>query len=363
MDSSLLPPSSPLDYVSIAAIQPLVYCLILNAVWASILVLMFFFMFFLSTSQIRRTALFIMNVVAVVSGMLAGFLHVKSMTMAILHPNTPSSRDIQIIPPVISLILPIYIDCILAARLYIVYPRSLTSPLHLAIIFIPVVALKVLRTANTTYLLIRFSLHLEHDPSLMDAFGAVLSETPCMQIEWISGIVDNCWASVWFLWRLRHDVMRRGPSSDIGLTAGTTARSVSGQLQKLFCLGLSSFVFPCVLNILSVALYYKRSIFVDSYNFVSSTNTNFQIIGVLLATIWVSKERSFRDSDSYEPGTSLPFHATVDPSRTWGSENLPPGPPRVEAQPMANVDGAVIVQLDPLPPAPGGYIRPKENVV
>ncbi|KAH8824767.1 hypothetical protein DL96DRAFT_1610722, partial [Flagelloscypha sp. PMI_526] len=364
MHSSLPISPSPLGYVSAAAIRPLVHFLILNAVWSSILVLMFFFMFFLSTSQIRRTTLFIMNMVAVVLGVFAGIFHVDSMTRAILYPNTPSGRGIQIFSPVISMILPIYIDCILSVRLYIVYPRSMTSPLYLAIIFVPVVALKVLRTINATYFLLRFSQHLEHDTSIWEAFVTLLSETPCLQIEWISGLIDNCWASVWFLWRLHHDIMKKNSSNDIGVTNGT-ARNVSGQLRKLFYLGLSSFLFPCVLDIFSVVIYYQRSLFLDTYNIVFSTNTNFQIIGALLVTIWVSKERSFRDSDSYYPSTSLPFHATVvDPARTWASENLPPSPPRcVEGQLMTNIDGGVILHLGSPLPTPVEYITAKENIV
>ncbi|KAH8818822.1 hypothetical protein DL96DRAFT_1820209 [Flagelloscypha sp. PMI_526] len=285
---------------------------------------MFFFMFFLSTPQIRRTALFIMNVVAVVSGVFAGFFHVDSMTMAILHPSTPSGRGIQIFPPAISLILPIYIDCILAVRLYIIYPRSMTSSSLLALIFVPVVVLKFLRTINAAYFLLRFSLHLEHDRSMWEAFVTLLSETPCLQIEWIAASTID------------------------------TARKVSGQLRNLFYLGLSSFVFPTP-GIDSLA----------AYNIVFSTNTNFQIIGVLLATIWVSKERSLLNSDSYYPSTSLPFHArTVDPARTWASENLPPSPPhRVEGQPMAHIDGVAIMHLDSHTSTPADCIPTKENIV
>ncbi|KAH8826383.1 hypothetical protein DL96DRAFT_1281143 [Flagelloscypha sp. PMI_526] len=365
MNSSFPLPSPPPGYVSTAAIQPLVYVLILSAVWSSVLVAIFFFMFFLSTSHIRRSLLFLMNVVAVVSGVVAGFIQVDRMTLGILYPDIPIDNVIQRTPPVLFMILPIYIDCILAVRLYIVYPRSMTSSSLLALIFTPVAVLKVLRIINAVYFFVRYFQHLERDSSIWDAFVAIWFETPCMQIEWIAGLFDNCWASVWFLWRLHRDVMVRGSSSDIVATNGTL-RNVSRQLRKLFYIGLSTFVFPSILNIISVIICYKGSIFSDIYTFVFVSNTYFQIIGVQLATIWVSKERSAHRWDLTCPASlhfSLPFHATtVDPRVTWASENPPLGPTSdVEGQ--GNTQDAVIMQMDSFPPTPIGHIPPKENIV
>ncbi|KAH8818811.1 hypothetical protein DL96DRAFT_1820206 [Flagelloscypha sp. PMI_526] len=365
-------PSPPPGYVSLATIQPLVYYLLLSAVWPSMLVAMFFLMFYLSTPQIRRTPLFLMNVVAVVLGVVAGFTQVNRATLTVLYPNTPINLVSQRLPSTISVILPIYIDCILAVRLYVVYPRSMTSSLQLAIIFVPEIALKILRTINATYFLVRFFQHLDHDPSLSKAIAALLHETPCMQIEWIAGLVDNwqvLWASLWFLWRLRHDVMKSSSSIEIG-TANGTARKISGHLQKLFYLGLSSFVFPCLLNIISVIICYKVSIFLNSYAYVFMANFYIQIVGVLLATIWVSKERSSQHSDSACPASltpSLPFHAaTVDPVRTWASENLPPSRTCcIEEQRMVRIDELATMQTrtDTLPSSSNGYIPPKETIV
>ncbi|KAH8818817.1 hypothetical protein DL96DRAFT_372244 [Flagelloscypha sp. PMI_526] len=362
--------SSPLPgYARLAAIRPLVYFLLLSAVWPSMLVAMFFLMFHLSTPQIRRTPLFIMNVVAVVLGVVAGFTQVNRMTLTVLHPNTPIDVVSQRIPTAVSVLLPIYIDCILAVRLYVVYPRSMTSSLQLAVIFVPETALKILRTISATYFLVRFFQHLDHDPSLSKAFTALLYETPCMQIEWIAGLVDNCWASLWFLWRLRRDVMKSSSSIEIAATNGT-ARKISSQLQKLFYLGLSSFVFPCLLNIISVIICYKASIFLNSYAYVFMANFYIQIVGVLLATIWVSKERSAQNSDAACPASltpSLPFHAaTVDPVRTWASENLPPGRTCcIEEQRMVRIDDGVTMQtrIDTLPPTSVNHIPPKEIIV
>ncbi|KAH8818816.1 hypothetical protein DL96DRAFT_1750099 [Flagelloscypha sp. PMI_526] len=243
------------------------------------LVAMFFLMFYLSTPQIRRTPLFIMNVVAVVLGVVTGFTQVKRTTLMVLYPNTPGDDVSQRIPTAVSVVLPIYVDSILAVRLYIVYPRSMTSSLQLAVIFIPEIALKILRTVSATYYLVRYFQHLDHDPSISKAFAALLYETPCLQIEWIAGLLDN--------WDSPEDF--RSQNSMI------EARAI---------------------NLLAAFVY------------VFMANFYVQIIGVLLATIWVSKERSAHHSDSAYPASfnsSLSFHAaTVDPARTWASENLPP---------------------------------------
>ncbi|KAH8818819.1 hypothetical protein DL96DRAFT_372252 [Flagelloscypha sp. PMI_526] len=368
MNSSLpLSLSSPSPgYVSLATIQPLVYFLLLSAVWPSMLVAMFFLMFHLSTPQIRRTPLFIMNVVAVVLGVVTGFTQVNRTTLMVLYPTASIDVISQRFPTSVSVVLPIYIDCILAVRLSIVYPRSMTSSLQLAIIFIPETALKILRTISATYYLVRYFQHLDHDPSLSNAFASLMYETPCMQIEWIAGLVDNCWSSVWFLWRLRHDVMKPSSVSDLGATNGT-ARKISGQLQKLFYLGLSSFVFPCILNIVSVIISYKASIFLNSFAYVFMANFYIQIVGVLLATIWVSKERSAQLSDSACPASltpSLPFHAaTVDPAGTWMSENLPPGRNCcIEEQRIPMIDHVVTMQsrTSSLSPTSVNYIPPND---
>ncbi|KAH8818820.1 hypothetical protein DL96DRAFT_1622052 [Flagelloscypha sp. PMI_526] len=155
--------------------------------------------------------------------------------------------------------------------------------------------------------------------------------------------------------------MKRSSSSDLGVTYGT-ARDISGQLQRLFYLGLSSFVFPCVLNIISVIICYNG----DAFTYVFMANFYFQIIGVLLATIWVSKERSNQHSDSAYPAclpSSLPFHATtVEPGRTGASDNLSLGPVNhVEGQ--SHIYGAGMMQLDSIPPTPVDYTPPKENIV
>jgi hypothetical protein len=67
----------------------------------------------------------------------------------------------------------------------------MTSSSLLALIFTPVIALKVLRIVNAIHYLIRYSQQLERDPSMWEAFVALWNETPCMQMEWIAGLVDN----------------------------------------------------------------------------------------------------------------------------------------------------------------------------
>ncbi|KAH8818815.1 hypothetical protein DL96DRAFT_372229 [Flagelloscypha sp. PMI_526] len=364
MNSSLPLSSPPPGYVSLAAIQPLVYVLISGVVWSSILVTMFFFMFIVSTPQIRRTPLFIMNVISVVSGAVASFVQVVRMASGILHPYNPINPFIQRAPPAFFLVLPIYIDCILAVRLSIVYPREMTSALLLATIFIPVVVLKVLRTTNVVYVLIRYSQLLERGSSIWEALATIWLTTPCLKIEWLARLVDNCWASIWFLFRLRRDVMVRSSTSDV-VASNRTLSNVARQMRNLFCLGLSSFVFPCILNLISVILYYKGSIFSGTYLFV--TNNYIQIIGVLLATIWVSKERTCPHSEPVYPAgfsASLSFHAaTLNPRGTWASRSLVPGPTDcVEGRSIVD-NGTTIKNLNSLVPTPGSYIPPKENIV
>jgi hypothetical protein len=121
------------------------------------------------------------------------------------------------------MVIPVFVDCILALRLYIVYPRHLTPHSLLVLIFAPIILLKLVRVVNCTYYLIRFRAKIaEGNPSIWYPFQSLWRETPCLKIEGFSNMAENwyvlysyvhiiiltslSWASFWFLRRLKGKV-------------------------------------------------------------------------------------------------------------------------------------------------------------
>lgn len=205
MSSSIPPPPPGLNYT--ALIIPNLDVLIINTVWASILIPLLVLLFFLSGPKIRRTPIFIMNVISVTLGIITGLLDVKlrvsrtircpshctsyiPQVLAIAYPEAPFERGIQEAYPGLLMCLPIFMDCILAVRLYVVFPPHMTRRSLLALIFIPVLAMKLARIGNTIYFLVKYKLQLDIDPS-QNAYATLWETLPCMKIEWLTGLFDN----------------------------------------------------------------------------------------------------------------------------------------------------------------------------
>lgn len=89
--------------------------------------------------------------------------------------------------------LPIFMDSILAFRLYVVYPPRTTSKTQLAIIFIPIIILKIVRIANFIIFMVKFAeaiLKPDTKSAIMD-FQILWNTAPWPKIEWISQVFDN----------------------------------------------------------------------------------------------------------------------------------------------------------------------------
>jgi hypothetical protein len=95
------------------------------------------------------------------------------------------------------LFLPLFIDCILALRLYIVYPAKTTSKLQLAIIFIPIVVFKIARTTNLTLFMVKFAAAIlgPDTTTAVGNFQTLWDHAPWTKIEWILQVFDNWYTS------------------------------------------------------------------------------------------------------------------------------------------------------------------------
>jgi hypothetical protein len=105
------------------------------------------------------------------------------------------------------------------------------------------------------------------------------------------------------------------------MVLGTAKRSGGDKLKSLFLLALSTFVFPCMFSIAQIILTFRNHDFFlggasspsislqpspyfhAAYVFVN--NLYIEIIGVLLATIWVSKSRAERAEATPKIGSEM----------------------------------------------------------
>ncbi|KAF4567184.1 hypothetical protein EYR36_010801 [Pleurotus pulmonarius] len=252
-----------------------------------------------------------MNVVSVAMGIALGFaiaaITVQSSTSlsspnspsiqikAIQHPNEPLDVNITAFAISGSLIIPIFIDVILALRLYVVFPRRTTSTIMLSIIFVPLVSFKVARLTNVILLILKVVDVLRQRGSTTYTNAVDFEQlNPNHKIEWGLLVIDNCYASAFFLWKI--GMGRRVKTSGI-------ASYAKGALTQLFYLGTASFVFPCMLAIVQFVFAFLGSRgYAELYIFV--TNVYVEIICSLLATLWVAQNRWSEDRIPQLPETS-----------------------------------------------------------
>ncbi|KAJ6519120.1 hypothetical protein C8R45DRAFT_13220 [Mycena sanguinolenta] len=295
--SSAIPPG----FTLIELIRPSLYLLIIGSVWAAALVPLLCVLLVFSTPTVRRQPIFLMNLFAVIMGIVIGIVNMDIYVADILSPPGEGFEPRKLLAYLgMILFLPLFIDCILALRLYVVYPPRNTSRLQLAIIFIPLIVFKIVRTTNLIIFMVKFA-HAILTPDATTAvksFEQLWDHAPWTKIEWIMQVFDNCYASGFFLWKI-YLGRKMEQSAGIVHPTGAAGRSSGDKLKSLFLLALSSFMFPCMFSIAQIILTFRdHDFYIGAYVFVN--NLYIEIIGVLLATIWVSKNRS----DSSSEGTA-----------------------------------------------------------
>ncbi|KAJ8078450.1 hypothetical protein PM082_012732 [Marasmius tenuissimus] len=277
--------SDPL-HIYIEAITPSLNLLIIGAVWSAALVPLLILLFFWSTPSLRRSPIFLMNVFAVIMGLVVGVLNMQIYVGRILDPNKAFPVDTLLAYVGLLILLPVLMDCILAFRLYAVYPPRATPKRIFTAIFIPIVIFKVARVTNLLVFIVQFSKESAHktDAEAILIFQRLWDHGFTTKVEWILQVFDNCYTSGWFLWRLWASYALERSTGGV-FTQGTARSRTTHKIQTLFYWALSSFFFPCVFSIIQVAIAFNiHNFYLGAYIFI--TNIYFEIICLLLATIW-----------------------------------------------------------------------------
>ncbi|KAF9491460.1 hypothetical protein BDN71DRAFT_1311101 [Pleurotus eryngii] len=278
----------------IEGIHPCLNFIVIGAAWSASLVPLLIMLLYFSTPALRRQPIFLMNLFSVSIGIAFNVGLAAYNFNVILHPETASDTSGSIAVLACAITLPVFIDIILAFRQYVVLPRHSTSNALLCIVFIPLALFKIARLINIGIFLKKLSLLLRSNDPAASLGSGFEHFNPNHKIEWSLLVLDNCYASGFFLWKLGMGG-RSAKSSGIASNAKDT-------LTRLFYLAAASFVFPCILGIGQLVFAFQGKGSYASYIFF--TNVNVEIVCTLLATLWCAQSRWAEQHALHQPETS-----------------------------------------------------------
>ncbi|KAF7427832.1 hypothetical protein PC9H_007048 [Pleurotus ostreatus] len=278
----------------IEGIHPCLNFIVIGAAWSASLVPLLIMLLYFSTPALRRRPIFLMNLFSVSVGIAFNVGLAAYNINVILHPETASDTSRSIAVLACAITLPVFIDIILAFRLYVVLPRHSTSKTMLCIVFIPLALFKIARLINIGIFLKKLSVLLRSNDPAASLGSGFEHFNPNHKIEWSLLVLDNCYASLFFLWKLG---MGRRSAKSSGIVS-----SAKDTLKRLFYLAAASFVFPCVLGIGQLVFAFQGKGSYASYIFF--TNVNVEIVCSLLATLWCAQSRWAEQHALHQPETS-----------------------------------------------------------
>lgn len=141
------------------------------------------------------------------------------------------------------------------------------------------VACKIFRIVNISMFSHKVQTAVSNDTAVE---GANIIETfPQIKMEWIAQLLDNWYMSTVFIYRLyRHSHVSTASSTH-------PKQSFSSRLVDLMWIATFNFVFPVILNLAQLIVCYVHKDFTTA-TYISQANFHVTIIGVVLATVWVS---------------------------------------------------------------------------
>ncbi|PIL26381.1 hypothetical protein GSI_12138 [Ganoderma sinense ZZ0214-1] len=291
--------------------------LVVGTIFASFLIPTSVALFTFSPFTIWRSPLFILNVLAIILGLIEQGLYIYVIINTTAFGGVPTFLIIMIVA--MDFLVPICVQGILLVRLVSVYPPKSNSRQQNLVIYIPVVAFKVARLVNASY--------ATHDliGHLPDSLGVIAAaqfiwRTKYVKVEWFLQLFDDMFVSGLFVHKLYASaMMRRGTDTATHSGSGSTY-SWAERIRTLYYIALSNFVFPILFNIAEIVMIFTDPNFFHGATVVT-VNCYVTIIGVLLATIWAQGSKGGRLRKhavdySYDPSTTV--LASVEFARPQG---------------------------------------------
>jgi len=263
----------------------LTYLIICTALGAMLFPTLFA-LFFFSTSSLRRSAIFILNVISILLGIGQAAFTARTAIKSILSPFAPESIGAVLTASNVLLAMsPIFVDSILLLRLAAVFPYHRTPRITWFGVMLFPIAMKIFRIVNISI----FSHHIQsvfgaNDPELEVAASIIQIGTWInTKLEWIAQLLDNTYMSAVFLWRLHTTYSFNNQVSFLK----NDSTSFSSKLLSLMWIATFNFVFPVLFNLTQLIVGYGASDYTIS-TYVDQANFQITIIGVVFATVWVS---------------------------------------------------------------------------
>ncbi|KAF9448442.1 hypothetical protein P691DRAFT_800828 [Macrolepiota fuliginosa MF-IS2] len=291
IDVQLPPPPPPgLNYIS--SIQLSLNSILAITPLGVILVPMIIILFVFTPSKLRRTPIFILNIFACCSGILEATLNAILEVRQMIYPLEPVSHGLLTSVVVFSVGSPVFVDSILLLRILAFYPISITPKRTLAAIFAFPLIVKCARLAVVVVYVVLFVRKTRNAPSVFTAAESIWERNPLILSEWTLQMLDNAYASLFFLyriWEFRRSRQLEGHQ--------VKSNSFLSYLRSLFLVALGNLVFPVIMNIAAIVLMASDPSYITGSQ-VLMANNYVAIIGVVFATIWARKQSWNREGRS-----------------------------------------------------------------
>jgi len=266
-------------------------------VFSAILVPLLILLFVLSTRRTRRGPIFILNVLAVILGIVVGVLCGHLTITSILSPFAGINSTEDLVYNILYIWMPWLVETVLLFRVVAIYRLS-RSRLAMAVILAFPVAVKAARAGLIIHFLIKW-----HQQTFR---GGVVNQfnttndlnTATVKVSWILELVDNMYISSLFLWRLGVDghLFNGGRNTVVEFKYSGTA-SFTSRLQTLFWIASTNFIFPLIFGLCQIViLFIGKNILLAAS--IEMANVYLAIVSTALATVW-SSTRSFKDAIGY----------------------------------------------------------------
>ncbi|KAJ8700370.1 hypothetical protein PTI98_003400 [Pleurotus ostreatus] len=278
--------------VYLQALDKTLKVIILSSIWLGVSIPLLFALFFFSTSRLRCQPMFIFNVVSICVGIAMGLLNMQTLVPPLVDPLRLVDRRGILAYTFISTSVPIMVESILMFRLFAVFPYRQTPKRLFFSIFIPLGLLKAARVGNVIEFMVTFA-RITRSATTNQEMGALSLRHAGPKVEWFLQVVDNTTASVLFLWRLNLNKSLSPPSA-------TQPNSYSSRLRTLFWIAITNFIFPVLVSITLLVLYFREGDYLKILMCIIS-NAYIEIIGVLMATVWAASTHWQAENPSWSP--------------------------------------------------------------
>ncbi|PBL02843.1 hypothetical protein ARMGADRAFT_981710 [Armillaria gallica] len=287
----------------IAIIKPTLAGVLIAHSFTVILVPLLIALLYLSTPRGRRKPIFILNVITISLAFTTGVLLDYRGIRTILSPDNPPELAYNLVVGVFGSVQYILIDTILLLRLLAVYPLAyIGTRRYIGLITLPVL-LKLARVINL-FIFISVLVKATRNPATASLrVSQVWLQAPYLKIEWCMQLVDNMYASIFFLWRLVLRSRENGSPSPSIVSSSTI--SFTERLKILFWIAVTNFVVPTLFSVAQIIIVYRGVTYV-AINDVVLANTSTAVILVVFATVWAGSSHWKRATKvSRQTGESL----------------------------------------------------------